>query len=283
MPDFDTFERLFKSVMSADLSSDEGALQISALPESNKVAVVKSRTPSELKGFLERSRTSLLSFFPGNPTFTSNDDNQDGKDLFEMSSKTHVELKSGAAMTDANAGLGSISWAIGDTQGKLSAIMSNAVKERRLLVQQNSLSTQIEASKKKEMDSLLDLFNSLLKLGPAPATLDHFVRCVSIGLTKGPEIQSAFNSTRSVSAPLLLQADWQRGLKLYSKPFQDDETIEIIKIERTTRAQVILMGSKSGREATLYPHHRNSWTSPRGKKYGADNWVSTGSFQVWIG
>ena len=185
-------------------------------------------------------------------------------------------------MTDANAGLASISWAIGDTNGKLANIMSSSVSERRKLVQNGATRAEIEASKDAEMSSVFNLFNALLEVGPAPATLNHFVRCVAMGLTKGPEIQNCFSTNGTDLVPLLLQADWSKGLVLYSKQFEPSEVVNISSIERTNRAQIVLKGSISGRRAVLYPHHRNGWHGPNGVKYAADNWVSTGSFQVWI-
>lgn len=283
MPDFDSFERLFKAVMASEITIGEGATRIFGLPEANKVQVVKGKSQVELKDFLARARLALLSHFGDDASFTSSNNNAEGKDLFETRTKTHIELKSGKAMTDANSGLGSISWAIGDSQGRLSEIMSKSVDERRRLVLLDASKASIEVSKQHEMDELFSIFESQMRPGPAPKTLEHFIRCVAMGLTKGPEIQGAYSGNAAGAIPLLLRANWAAGLELYSKPFRLDESIDITRIERTkTRAQVVLKGSKSGRLAKLYPHHRNSWTAPNGQKYDADNWVSTGSFQVWI-
>lgn len=283
MPDFDSFERIFKSVMSADLTSEEGALQISRLSEDNKVRVVKGRSASDLVTFLDRARTSLLSFFPTGARFTSSDDNRTGKDLFEVTTRTHVELKSGGAMTDANSGLSMVAWALDDRAEKVVSIMKGGLTERRTLLLKGEPTSRIEASKAKTMDDLAAFFHSKLAIGPAPERLAHYFRCVAVGLTKSDEIQSAFRSDGSTGTPLLLEANWGNGLALYEKAFLPGETINIIRIERTAdRSQVIAQGSKTGRIARLYPNYKNSWKAPNGRRYEASNWVETACFHVWI-
>lgn len=283
MPDFDSFERLFKSVMAADLSSEEGALQISRLSEDSKVRVVKGRSANDLVPFLERARKSLLKYFPTGAKFTSSENNRQGKDLFEVKSQTHIELKSGGAMTDANSGLAMVAWALEDTAGSVVSIMKGGLTHRRALLLKGASSTEIEASKSKTMDELAAFFASKLSIGPAPARLAHYFRSVAVGLTKSDEIKDAYQSDGTVSTPLLLEADWTSGLSLYEKAFLPDEQIEIIKIERTAgRAHVVARGSKTGRLAKLYPNYKNSWKAPNGQKYDASNWVETACFHVWI-
>lgn len=283
MADFDSFERIFKSVMAADLSSEDGALQISRLSEDNKVKVVKGRSASDLVSFLERARQSLLYFFPKGARFTSSEDNRSGKDLFEVGSQTHIELKSGPAQTAANLGLSTVAWALDDSSGKIVSIMKGGLTERRNLLLKGTNVAQIEVSKSQTMDQLATYFKSTLALGPAPERLAHFFRCIAVGLTKSPEIQAAFRSDGSTDTPLLLQANWNSGLELYEKAFMPGELINVVRIERTDgRAQVIVEGSESGRKAKLYPNYKNSWKAPNGRKYEASNWVETACFHVWI-
>jgi len=283
VPDFDSFERIFKSVMAADLTSEEGALQIARLSEDNKVRVVKGRSSSDLVTFLDRARKSLLSFFPAGARFTSSDDNRTGKDLFEVTTRTHVELKSGPAKTDANVGLSTVAWALDDPSEKVVSIMRGGLTERRALLLKGANDSQIEASKIQTMDELAAFFKTKLAVGPAPERLAHFFRCIAIGLTKAPEIQATFRADGSTAAPLMLQADWGSGLELYEKAFISGETINITRIERTDgRAQVIVEGSKSGRVARLYPNYKNSWDAPNGRKYEASNWIESACFQIWV-
>jgi hypothetical protein len=283
MPDFDSFERIFKSVMAADLTSEEGALQISRLSEDNKVRVVKGRSYSDVVTFLDRAHQSLLSFFPTGARFTSSDDNRSGKDLYEVTTRTHVELKSGPAKTDANVGLSTVAWALNDSSENVVSIMRGGLTQRRALLLKGSPMSQIEASKAQTMDELAAFFKSKLAVGPAPERLAHFFRCIAVGLTKAPEIQATFRMDGSTAAPLMLQADWESGLELYEKAFMRDEYINITRIERTDgRAQVIVEGSNSGRVARLYPNFKNSWEAPNGVKYEASNWIESACFQIWV-
>jgi hypothetical protein len=105
---------------------------------------------------------------------------------------------------------------------------------------------------------------------------------MALGVTKLPEIKKSFDSTGTTKTPLMLMADWNSGLKLYEKAFLPTETIEVIKIERTDRAQLVARGTTTGRTALLYPNFKNSWTAPNGKKFDAKNWVATACFHVWI-
>lgn len=283
MPDFDSFERIFKSTMEGTFSPWQGASQISQLPDPNKVQLVKGRTQEEINEFLIRARNSLRGFFPGGATFTSSGNNQVGKDLFEVNSKTHIELKSGSSMTDANSGIAIVSWALEDTDMRLTNIMSGGMRERRALLLDGSSSFQIMESKSQTMNSLYDFFHEKLEIGPAPLRFDHFLRSVANGVTKAAEIKEYFDLREPQSAPLMLEADWTVGLRLYDKGFLTTEVIDVVKIERTTdRAQIVAIGSKSGRVARLYPNYKNSWTSRGGTKFEASNWVQTACFHVWI-
>ena len=284
MPDFDSFERIFKSAISREISFDSGAAQIYALDEINKVNVVKGKNIGELREFLVRANKMLIGFFPKGVSFSSNNNNNDGKDLFEELSATHIELKSGGAMTDANSGLALVSWAIGDHSEDISRIMKAGMAERRVLVKVKNSISEINRSKAKTMDDLAQLFQKNISIGIAPETLSHFFRCVAVGLTKSGEILNAYQSEAKIKVPLLLKADWDNGLILYEKAFLPDEEIVIEKVERTQkRFQLVAKGKVSETSAKLYATYRNSWKLPDGSKVHASNWVEGPSFQVWIG
>lgn len=283
MPDFDTFERIFKPAISGEISIQTGANEIANLSEENKVMVVKRRSVPELVGFLERANSALLSFFPNGTRFSSNDNNRDGKDLLEELSGTHIELKSGGAMTDANSGLSIVSWALDDTANKVTEIMKGGLTERRALVLKGSPQSAIETSKASTMDKLAAYLKSQVAIGPAPDKLAHYFRCVAVGLTKGDEILAAYSQSGKVKTPLLLEADWKSGLVLYDKAFLPDEEIVVTRVERTQdRAHLIAQGSRTKRTAKLYPNYKNSWKLPNGTRIHASNWVETACFHVWI-
>jgi hypothetical protein len=284
LPDFDSFERIFKSAISGEISFDNGAAQIHALDEINKVKVVKGKNTGELKEFLIRANKMLIGFFPKGANFSSNNNNRDGKDLYEELSGTQIELKSGGAMTDANSGLAIVSWTIGDDSEEISRIMKAGMAERRVLAKAKNNVSEINRSKAKTMDDLAQLFQNRISIGFAPETLSHFFRCVAVGLTKSGEILSTYQSGAKIKVPLLLKADWDKGLVLYEKAFLPDEKIIIEKIERTQkRFQLVAKGKVSETSAKLYATYRNSWKHPDGSKVHASNWVESPSFQVWIG
>lgn len=284
MPDFDSFERIFKSAVAGDLSTGQAAYLISNLPTDNQVAIVKGRDEQEVADFLARGQKALLSFFEHTPQFSSSDNNRHGKDLFDEVSGTQIELKSGRMMTDANSGLSTISWVISDDAGVISKIMRSGMIRRRELLLTCADVSEIESSKSETMDRLASFLDSQIGLGKASPRLDHFLRCVSVGFTKSAEIKALFEMEKKVKRPLMLEADWQSGLVLYEKAFLPDEEIVVTRIERThDRAQVVAKGSETSNTARIYPNYKNSWKMPDGTRAAASNWVETPCFHVWIG
>jgi len=283
MPNFDTFERVFKDVMSGAMSIQEGALRIWRLPDENKIAAVKNRSVEELVAFLGRALSQLLTHFPPGARFTSSDNNRSGKDLLEVKSNTQIELKSGEAMTDCNSGLKLVSWALSDDNGEISKVLKGGLDERRQLLLTGAPAPTIEASKSATMDRLSAIMNQLLSVGPSPPRLSHYLRCIAIGITTADQIKALFLATSSLKQPLMLQIDWAIGLKEYEKSFAPGEGIDVVRIERTPdRVIVEAVGAKSGRKATLYPNYKNSWKAPDGRRFEASNWVKAPCFQVWV-
>jgi len=283
LPDFDSFERIFKSVVAGEYAPKLGAKKILELDEVNKVMVVKGRSSSEVEAFLTRASGALRNFFPQGASFTSSDDNKEGKDLFEESTKTHVELKSGTSMTDANSGLKIVSWATRDLEGQISQIMSEGMLERRQLALSDASDASIDASKSATMDSLFDHLKSIVKIGPATPELTHYLKLVAAGITNKKGIVDSFGKKKSTNFPLLLEASWDVGLKLYTKAFLPNEEIIVTKIERTKdRAHLLAEGVDSKRRAKIYPNFKNSWTSPEGRKVPASYWVKNACFHVWV-
>ncbi len=284
MPNFDRFERLFRDIMAGAMNLEVGARTIFELAEPNKVRVVKGKTEIELREFLGRARAALRGHFSGDSKFATDDNNRSGKDLLEVNSLTHIELKSGKAMTDANPGLASVAWAIEDDNGRILTVMTEGRDERRRLLLDGASPSRIIESKRKTMDDLASVFSDQVPLGEAPGRLAHFLKCVATGITKSDEIQRSYEANENARTPLLLQIDWTDGLVRYDKAFLSSEKIEVIRIERTeSRAQLIAGGRDSGRQAKLYPNYKNSWTAPNGQKFEASNWIDTACFHVWIG
>jgi hypothetical protein len=284
MANFDSFERYFKEALeSADDVTSDYAYEIYRLPADQKVAFIKPHSQEEIARYLQRARKSLRSNFPDGAIFTSSNNNQSGKDLLEVNSNTQIELKSGPDQTDGNSGIKMIKWALDDQSDDLSVIMNDSmVIRRKLAIAANA--SGVEASKKETMDQLFSYFNNKLKAKtPAPKKLEHLVRAVSRGFTKYDEIVNLYSSP-NLKNPLMLQAEWNKGLEKYSKAFLPTEIIEVKEITRTDgRAQVIVKGQSSLVKARLYPNFKNSWKSSDGKhKIPASNWVNTACFHIWI-
>jgi hypothetical protein len=283
MPDFDDFERIFKSAVMGEISASVGAKKISDLEDKNRVLIVKGKTLKEIDAFLVRANSALLGFFSTGANFTSNDDNRNGKDLFETSTNTHVELKSGKAKTEANSGLEIVSWATGDINNELALIMNQGMLERRGLALAKRPQAEIDASKSQSMDKLADHLDKIVKIGPATDHLAHFFKMVGAGVTNGDNIIESFGKGNAVTTPLLLEATWESGLKLYSKAFLPSEELIVTRIERTNkRIQLLVEGVDSKRRGRLYPNFKNSWTSPDHQKVPARNWVKSPCFQIWL-
>ena len=284
MANFDKFERYFKEALES--SQDKTALyaqEIFKLPADQKVALVKNRTQAEIQSYLVRARASLRSFFPTGAEFSSSTVNQSGKDLLEINSNTEIELKSGPAQTDGNSGIKMIKWALDDHTDDLTVIMNDSMVTRRDLAIAGK-TAEVEANKKETMDQLFSYFSNKLRANtPAPKKLEHLVRAVSRGFTKYDEIVKLYSSP-NLKNPLMLQAEWNKGLEKYSKAFLPTEVIEVKEITRTDgRAQLILKGQSSLVKARIYPNFKNSWKSSDGKyKIPANNWVNTACFHIWI-
>ena len=283
MPDFDSFERLFKSVVGGEIPESTGAAKIFDLAEQNKVLIVKDRSLQEIEEFLIRASKSLRTFFPSGASFSSSDDNKSGKDLFEELTKTHIELKSGGAMTDANSGVGVVSWATRDLDKKISQILESGMLDRRSLGLKGKGGVELEKSKAATMDDLSSHIRTIVEPGPATDELTHFLKSVASGVTNGRAIVDSFGKEVSPKLPLLLEASWTEGLKLYSKAFLPAEEIVVTRIERTKdRVQLLAEGVDSKRRAKIYPNFKNSWKSPEGIKVPASFWVKNPCFHVWI-
>ena len=285
MPDFDGFERSFKAALARDSEDVElFAREITALSESQKVAVVKGRSEGEVIDFLRRARFALRESFPENSQFTSSQNNMDENDLREEVTGTNIELKSGPLQTAANSGLSTISWALDDTQGKLSDIMGKrSMAIRRGLYLSGDLAG-VESSKVESMNQLYSLFSSKVSAGSIPPPkLEHFVRCVGLGFTKLSAIKSRYAGI-PLRSPLMLQANWETGLEIYDSSYLPDEALVISEVSRTGgRAQIKVRGRESGTETCLYPHYKNSWHSSNGlQTVPAENWVKTACFHIFI-
>lgn len=283
MADFDQFERLYKKALGQESDNISSiADEISKLPEQNKVKVVKGKSSHEISVFLQKGRIALRSYFSHDSKFETSANNRVGSDLIEVRTKVPIELKSGSQKTDGNSGIEIVSWALGDDdKSELSKIMSDPMKVRQKLYSAGNFQGILD-SKKATMESLYEYFCARVEEDQlAPPRLKHFVICMTKGLTKSEEIKSTF-SGGSVKAPLLLEANWDDGLRRYENCFLPEEEIEVDSIDLTeSRAQLVCQGRSSQIKVRIYPNFKNSYKHGR-TRIPADNWVANACFHVWV-
>ena len=297
MPDFDDFERLVRAAMVAQNPDMVNfGRRFSSIPKANRPRLFKDMTAQEFAGWLSRGRAFLASMYGASESFTTSDLNTEGGDLYAESAGRWIELKTGL-VTDANLGLSTVAWAMGDTDGgnELKSIMSgeelNARRQSGLLGDLASA----RRSQERTMAALLGYFEARLTVAsPAPAQLAHFAQCISRHITTLSEIQRAFGHGQQLWPQTdILHADRAEGWRLVSTIFLPQERIVVSEIYRGSsestatiesaipRAQVRLLGEESGRTARLYPNYKNSWTK-NGVKVPANYWVANACFHVWI-
>jgi hypothetical protein len=298
VPDFDACERLFRGAFAVGTPDGflDAAAAIAALPDDRKPLVFKGRSSDEVADYFVRADDALRVHVGPSARFSTGDNNREGKDLFDAVSGKNIELKSGPARTDGNAGLATVAWALGD-EGKdalLEALGGQALQSRRRLASAALMegrptpTPEIEALKANTMDRFLSYCQERLTVGgSAPPRLAHFARCMASGLTKEEEVVGSFEPGAEVPLPVLLEASWDEGLVLYGLAFQLDEELIVSQIARNDeRAQVVVQGEQSGTRVLIYPHFRNSYPRKPNKEYPekipAANWVCSPSFNIWV-
>jgi hypothetical protein len=282
MPNFDNCERLMKKAVvcrPSDPVLGRVASEICLLPEQQKISLYKGRHEKEVLDHLTRAVSSLRSHFPDGALFSIDNNNSAGKDLTETISGREVELKSGPDKTDANLGLGVVMWALGDENKELRSILSPSSRRKLLqacVTSGGDPSVGTERYKSEAMDRLTAYFASRAPgEQPAPPQLAHLFRAVARGHTTANLIKASYQN--KLPDPLLLQADWGKGLAEYSVAFASDEDLMVTITRTAERAQLEVLGTQTGRRATLYPHYKNSWQG-----FSASNWVSSPCFHVWV-
>lgn len=293
MPNFDRFERLVRQAMVARESDMSGfATLFGAIPTANQPRLFKGKSDDEFAAWLIRSRTCLRTLY-GVEEFSTSDQNAVGADIEVPELGIQIELKTGA-VTDANLGVGTIAWAMGDKSGnkELRDIMDGPEMLKRRNLAQNDRATEVRASQEATMIALEGYFRARIsQRADAPSKLAHLVRCVARGITKQKDMREMMHKKESDwNAPDILHVNWQNGWEKVTHPFSDGEKIVIASIFRGShdgssstvgRAQVILEGSVSKQQARIYPNYKNSY-GKEGSRIPAGNWVATPCFHVWI-
>lgn len=292
MPDFDAFERILRAALVALIEDQsrvrEFAQALHSQPDSLTPRTFKNRTMDELMRYLDRATEYLRKILPSHPDLRTSNDNRSGKDLLEMTTQLHMEIKSGVAKTDAQVGMESVAWGLSslDRLPELLRIMSNSMKLRRSL----ALNGRFDAVLKSKAETAIGIHRwlseavaSLAASETAERRLAKYVSSLARGITTLPEIQRA-----SEGAPkniLLLECEWEEGFRRYEYQFDETESIraEVTEPSRLNRVSLFVTGLTSGCRAELYPHYKNSHKdSASGVRIEAENWVATACFHVWF-
>ncbi len=282
MPNFDHFERILIRFLTGHVLPDEAASEICNLPNEQKVQIVKTKSRNDLSSFLQRCTGALHCRFPSNAEFSSSANNMDGNDIYEHRTNTHIEVKSGPLMTDANCGLKIVSWALNDEESFIKKNMTEGMQERISLFVNGGGDQQIERSKNAQMDALSDFFVRQTQDGIGPR-LSHFFKSISKGITKGSEIIESYEGNNFNNFPLKLMCNWEHGLVEYDKAFNIKETILKSHAGKTnTRCEIVVVGERTRVRAQLYPNYKNSHRLSNGSRIPAKYWVKTPCFHVWI-
>ncbi len=270
------------------------ANQISNLDNSKRPKLFKKRTHSELKKWLSKAHTQLRTIFGEDAEFKTSHVNIRGADLSIRDTNQSIELKTGQ-VTDANAGISTIAWAMGDTDNsELRTIMNDSMHQRRELLRASDFEG-VRNSQNNTMEQLERYFRERLKEDEsAPFTLQHYSRSVAYGITKKEESAQLLGKLETEwNIPRTLHARWNSGWIEVSRPFELGEDIFVSKISReflasnkqtlsVPRAQIQVKGTLSNRTALYYPNYKNSHKDSYGNRMEAKHWVQTACFHVWI-
>lgn len=234
MPNFDLFERMLILCLVGNTPIEQTAARIYALPNPQKVKIVKNKTKKEIADFLQKCISTLHNHFPENRSFSSSPNNRIGKDIFERTTSTHVEIKSGMSMTDANCGLTVVSWALNDDADFIKQNMTSGMNERRTIFASGGTANDIENSKIRQMDYLYAFLHNHLQCTDT-SRLCHFFKNISRGVTNGDAIIESYNKNGTRQPALMLMCDWEHGLIQYDKAFGENEIISIFAVDRTDK------------------------------------------------
>ena len=259
--------------------------EMAEIPDENRPKLFKGRSIADFDAWVRRARRALADQFGVDAQFSTTHRNLEGSDLVLVGTNIEIELKTGQ-VTDANIGIGSMAWAIGDEdEAVLYDIMVESMHERRSMGYRGDYAG-IRANQNRTMDRLHAYLDERLEVGQlAPPKLAHYSRAVARGITKASEIKPLLGTIESEwEVPWLLHAKWRAGWIARTNPFDPQEDILVEGVWRghggrsgIPRAQARVKGQSSGRTALFYPHYKNSFHG-----IAAKHWVQTACFHVWI-
>lgn len=290
MPNFDPFERMVRYAM-VSRKDELGKFkpQFAAIKSENRPRNFKNMSDSQFLDWLNLAHQYLRDRYGNSVKFITSDANKFGSDIEIPATNIQIELKTGA-VTDANLGVGTIAWAMGDKSStELKEIMNGKEMINRRQLYVAGKFTDVRKSQEKTMSDLLAYFQSrVTEKADAPHKLEHLSKCVARGITKLNEFKKLLGVKESDwNSPDILHTNLERGWDILTHVFQTDENLFIDKIFRSDqsqaipRAQVQIKGKRSNITARIYPNYKNSH-SRNGIRIPAENWVKNPCFHVWI-
>ncbi len=290
MPNFDPFERLVRYAM-VSRKDELGKFkpQFAAINSENRPQNFKNMSDSQFLSWLDFAHQYLRNQYGNNVNFVTSDANKFGSDIEIPATGIQIELKTGL-VTNANLGVGTIAWAMGDEKSnELKEIVNGKEMTKRHQLYVAGKFDDIKESQERAMSDLLAYFRSrVTEKADAPHKLEHLSKCVARGITTLSEFKKLLNIKESDwNSPVILHTSLERGWDIVSRVFQTDENLFIDRIFRSDqsqaipRAQVQIKGKKSNITARIYPNYKNSH-SRNGIRIPAENWVKNPCFHVWI-
>ena len=223
MPNFDTFERLVRNAM-VEQNNELGKFEslFAAIKSENRPQNFKNMSDSQFLDWLNLAHQYLRNRYGNNARFVTSDANKIGSDIEIAGSAIQIELKTGA-VTDANLGVGTIAWAMGDKNSKeLKEIMNGKemINRRHLYVADKF--ADIRKSQEKTMSDLLVYFRSkITEKADAPHKLEHLSKCAARGITTLSEFKELLNIKESDwNSPVILHTSLKKGWDIVTRVFQ---------------------------------------------------------------
>lgn len=274
-------ERLMMEIIAAPSEQDakKKIQEFIQLDEKKKPKNFKNNNPQEMKEFFLTARRQLREMFP-NGQFKLDPNNRNGKDIFEITTKTWLEFKSGPEKTDANSGLKVLVWASGLEE--LPEILSPENRRRM------DDPEKIKKSKRETMEKLEKEMKKVSKENQKK--LFNYALAISYGFTQEEGIKSfvehleKHGSVKGLNIPRKMMFNYDGTLQDYTDYLipGEDFNFEVVAGDEG-RPFFRITGKQSGLSAIIYPNYKNSWTnSETGEKKPADCWVSSPCFHVWI-
>ena len=196
--------------------------QFAAIKAVNRPQNFKNMSDSQFLDCLNLAHQYLRDRYGNSVKFITSDANKFGSDIEIPATSVQIELKTGL-VTNANLGVGTIAWAMGDKNSKeLKEIMNGKemMKRRQLYVAGKFVG--IRESQEKTMSDLLVYFRSkVIEKADASHKFEHLSKCIARGITTLSEFKELPNIKESDwNSPVILHTSLKKGWDIVTRVFQ---------------------------------------------------------------